>query len=792
MKITIKSTLMAGVFALCASPVLAETPDRTRLPIPDVEPKGYTQLDVREVQRPEPYEELRPPEGAPNVLVVMLDDVGYSQSSLFGGLVDMPTLDSIANQGLVYNNFHTTAVCSATRTALLTGRNHHQNNMSSIAETATAFPGSTGMRPNYIAALPKILKYNGYKTAMFGKNHEIPPWQTGPAANQKLWPSQVGFEKFYGFFGGETDQYQPVLVDGVTRIKTPRTKDYHFTTDMTDQTISWLDLQYSYNPDTPFFAYYAPGATHAPHQAPKEWIDKYKGKFDMGWDQLREDVYNRQKQMGIIPQDTVLPSMPDGVPRWNSLTEDEKRIFARQMEVFAGFLAHTDHEIGRVIDSLKKTGQFDNTLIFYIVGDNGASAEGNRNGSFNSLSFYNGVEEDPQFILDNLAKLGSRDSFGHYAKGWAIAGDAPFAWMKGTASDFGGSGNGMAISWPSGIKKDKDTIRSQWTHVTDITPTILDAAHLPQPTEVDGVKQISMAGKSFTNSFNDPKAKSKHTTQYFELAGNRAIYSDGWFARVIHWPLWEDAKKFSTLQDDTWELFDVSKDFALANDVADEYPEKLKSMKELFDKEATKYHVYPLDDRTLERMNAEIAGRPDAMFGKKTLTLYSGATGIPENSFLNIKNKSFDLTARITTANAQETHGVIIAQGGNFAGWSLYVQDGTPTFEYNWLGYEYTPVTSSAKLKKGDNEIVVKFRYDENGEGGEGNNVGLGKGGNAYLYLNGEQVAQEFISNTISSLYSLDDGVGVGEDEGGAVSKEYQAPFVFNQDIESVTTTIVE
>ena len=788
-----KVMLVTGLFALFATHCFADSKiDRTQLPIPDVEPKGYTELDVRNVEPPEPYKALQPPEGAPNVIVFLLDDVGFGQSSLFGGPIEMPTLDAIAEQGLVYNRFHTTAVCSATRTALLTGRNHHQNNMGSIAETATAFPGNTGMRPNYIAALPKILRYNGYKTAMFGKNHEIPPWQTGPAGDQTLWPGQVGFEKFYGFFGGETDQFQPVLVDGVTRIKTPRTEGYHFTTDMTDQTIDWLNLQHSYNADKPFFVYFAPGAVHAPHQAPKEWIDKYKGKFDMGWDELRKEVFARQKKLGVIPEGTVLPPMPDGVPRWSSLTSDEKKIFARQMEVFAGYLAHTDHEIGRVVDSLKKTGEFDNTLIFYIVGDNGASAEGNRNGSFNSLAFYNGVAEDLQVSLDNLDKLGSEDSFGHYAKGWAIAGDTPFVWMKGTASDFGGSRNGMAVSWPDGIKKGKDVIREQWTHVVDIAPTVLDAAKLPAPKEVDGVKQIPMAGTSFLESFNQPKVESNQRVQYFELGGNRAIYKDGWLARVIHWPLWEDTKKFSTLQEDKWELFDITKDFSLANNVADKYPEKLKELQKVFDQEAFNNHVYPIDDRTLERMNAEIAGRPDAMFGKKTLTLYAGAKGIPENSFLNIKNKSFDLTAKVSTDNVKDTNGVIIAQGGNFAGWTLYVKSGVPTFEYNWLGYEYTPITSKSALKEGENEIVVKFRYDENGKGGKGNIAGLGKGGNAYLYLNGNLVAEKFIPNTIASIYSLDDGVGVGEDEGGAVSKAYKAPFIFNQDIESVTTSIVD
>ncbi|MCQ8881712.1 arylsulfatase [Pseudoalteromonas shioyasakiensis] len=769
----------------------ADTPDRTQLPIPDVRPQTYSQLDVRDVQRPDPTSRVKAPDGAPNVLVILLDDVGFSQSSLFGGAVDMPTLSALAKQGLMYNQFHTTGVSSATRTAILTGRNHHQNNMGSIAETATAFPGNTGVRPNYIAALPKILKYNGYSTAMFGKNHEIPAWETGPAGVQTLWPKEVGFDKFYGFFGGETDQYQPVLIDGITRIKTPRKKDYHFTEDMTDKTIEWLNLEQSYNADKPFFIYYAPGAVHAPHHAPKEWIDKYKGKFSMGWDKLRQETFERQKANNIIPKNTVLPPMPDFVPRWDSLTADEKRVFERQMEVYAGYLAHTDHEIGRVVETLKKNGEFDNTLIFYIVGDNGASAEGNRNGSFNSLAFYNGIDEPSSYALENIEKLGGPESFPHYASGWAVAGDSPFVWTKGMASDYGGTRNAMVVSWPHGIKKNGQNIRSQWSHVVDIAPTVLETAKLPFPKKVEGIKQIPMAGVSFAQSFNNPDAETDHKVQYFELAGNRAIYKDGWLARVTHWALTESSANFTTLQKDEWELFDTTQDWSLSNNLADKYPKKLKEMKKLFDKEAQENHVYPIDDRTLERMNAEIAGRPDAMFGKQSLTLYEGAKGIPENSFLNIKNKSFDLVAKVITDDVKNTNGVVIAQGGNFAGWTLFVKNGVPTFEYNWLTYEYTKVSGS-ELKKGENEIKVEFRYDEDGKGGKGNAAGLGKGGNVYLYVNGKLAAKKLIPNTIASLFSLDDGVGIGEDEGGAVSLDYEAPFTFNKKIEQVTTSIVQ
>lgn len=791
MKLTALSVICAGGLNPA---IAADQIDRTNLPVADKAPQKYSQLDVRDVKRPDPQHSVQAPDGAPNVLVILLDDVGYSQSDLFGGVVEMPTLKELAKAGLTYNQFHTTAISAATRTALLTGLNHHQNNMSSIAETATAFPGNTGVRPNYVAAIPKVLKYNGYNTAMFGKNHEIPAWQTGPAGDQTLWPTNIGFEKFYGFFGGETDQFQPVLVDGVTRIETPRTPNYHFTTDMTDQAIGWLNLQHSYNTDKPFYLYYAPGATHAPHQAPKEWIDKYKGKFDAGWDVLRTETFERQKKLGIIPSDTKLPPMPDYIPRWDSLTEQQKKVYSRQMEVFAGFLAHTDHEIGRVIDNLKANGEFDNTLIFYVVGDNGASSEGNKTGSLNSLAFYNGISEDEKLVAKNIDKLGSRDSFGHYAAGWAVAGDTPFAWTKAVASDYGGTSNAMVVSWPKGIDaKNNSTLRKQWSHVTDIVPTILDAAKLPEPKTVDGIKVEKIVGSSLLPTFNDGKAKSKHTTQYFEVIGNRAIYHDGWFARVLHFPLWENTTNFQSLkeEDDKWELFDTTKDFSLSNNVAKENPQKLKELRALFDSEAERYNVYPIDDRKAERLNAEIAGRPDALAGKTSLTLYPGATGIPENSFLNTKNKSWEVSASVDINSGDSANGVIIAQAGNFAGWTMYMKEGKPFFEYNWLTYERTTLTADV-LKEGTNTITMKFMYDENGEGGKGNALSQGKGGNAYLYINNKLVDKKHINNTISRLYSLDDGVDVGMDDGGAVSNEYKAPFKFNQKINSVTTRLIQ
>ncbi len=779
--------LVAGVSVSAAQEV-----NRTKLPIADPKPQKFTEENVRNVKKPENSNlGIQAPKDAPNVVVILLDDFGFGQGSTFGGPIEMPTLDALAKEGLRYNQFHTTALSSPTRTALLTGRNHHKNNMGAISEAATSFPGNTGIRPNNIATLPKILKYNGYATAMFGKNHEVPAWESGPAGNQRLWPTSIGFEKFYGFFGGETDQFQPVLVDGITRIPTPRTENYHFTTDMTNKAIEWMKLQKSYNPEKPFFTYYAPGAVHAPHQAPKEWIDKYKGKFSEGWDVMREKTFKKQKEMGIIPANTVLPPKVDYVKDWDTLSEKEKKIYERQMEVYAGFASHADNEIGRLINALKEMGEYENTLIFYIAGDNGASPEGNARGSLNSLSFYNKVNEDIDYVYKNLDKLGSVESFGHYATGWSIAGNAPFAWSKGVASDFGGTRNGMVISWPKMIKKGGD-IRTQWSHVTDIAPTVLEAAKLPEPKEVDGIKQDPIQGTSMLYTIDKPKAQSRHTRQYFEIAGNRAIYDNGWLARVIHVPLWEDSTPFQSLEEDKWELYDTRKDFSLANNVADKYPEKLKELRKIFDEEAIKNKVYPIDDRTIERLNAQIAGRPDAIAGRTSLTLYEGAIGIPENSFINIKNKSYEIVAELNIEDPAKTNGVIIAQGGDYAGWSLFVKNGVPMHEYNWLSYERTVLTGDTKLKKGKNQLKYVFKYDENGKGGKGDMAGLGKGGNAYLYLNDKLIGKTFIPNTVSTMFSFDDGVAVGEDDGGRASNQYNAPFRFNEKINKVVVTLLK
>ncbi|MGH8767509.1 MAG: arylsulfatase, partial [Burkholderiales bacterium] len=527
--------------------------DRTVLPIPEPQYPHSTVIDARNATPP-PRFEIKAPTNAPNVLIVLVDDMGFGQSSAFGGPIHMPTVERLANNGLRYNQFHTTALCSPTRAALLSGRNHHTNNMGSITETATAFPGQTGQRPNSVAPLAEMLRLNGYSTAAFGKSHETAAWEVSPSGPTDRWPTRAGFDKFYGFLGGETNQWAPLIYDGMNQVELPNDPTYHFMTDMTNQAIDWMQYQKSLTPDKPFFIYFAPGATHAPHHVPKEWIAKYKGKFDQGWDKLREETLARQIKLGVVPAGTKLAPKPDAIKDWAKLTADEKKLFARQMEVFAGFGEYTDNEIGRLIQAIDATGQLDNTLVFYIVGDNGASAEGGMNGLFNEYTYFNGVHETVPDILKHYDELGGPTTYPHYAAGWAVAGDTPFTWTKQVASSYGGTRNGMVIHWPKGIAA-KGQLRSQWHHVIDIAPTILEAAGLPEPKSVNGTPQTPIEGMSLAYTFADPKAASRHTTQYFEIFGNRAIYHDGWLAGTVHRAPWE-FKPRGTLEKDTWELYD--------------------------------------------------------------------------------------------------------------------------------------------------------------------------------------------------------------------------------------------
>jgi arylsulfatase A-like enzyme len=747
--------------------------DRTVLPIHEPTYSAITELDARNAVAPKRFE-VKAPAKAPNVVIVLIDDIGFGHSSAFGGPINMPTLEKMAANGLKFNRFHTTALCSPTRTALLTGYNHHSNNAGAIMEVATAFPGNTGVRPQSITPMAEVLRMNGYSTSAFGKYHETPPWEGSVSGPYDRWPTHSGFDKFFGFIGGETNQWHPMVYDGTTRVF-PNVDDpnYHFTTDMTNEAIAWMNTQQSLTPDKPFFMYFATGATHAPHHAPKSYSDKYKGKFDQGWDKIREETLERQKKLGIVPQNTVLAPKPADIKDWDKLTPDEKRLFARQMEIFAGFAEHTDNEVGRLVAALEERGELDNTLFFYIVGDNGSSAEGGMIGMFNENTYFNGVTETLEMQLSRIDKLGTAETYNHFAAGWAVAGNTPFTWTKQIASNFGGTRNGMVIHWPAGIKA-RNEIRSQFHHVIDVAPTIFESVGVPAPHMVNGVEQRPMEGVSMRYSFDQADAPDARTTQYFEMIGNRAIYDNGWFAGTIHKAPWE-AKPRHALAEDVWELYNVNEDFSLANDLADKNPEKLEELKQKFMEEAAKYNVLPIDDRSIERFDPVIAGRPDLMNGRTKLILYEGATGIPENAFINVKNTSLTLTAEIDVpANAS---GVILCQGGDFGGWTLYMLNGKPAYTYNFVGLELYTVQTNQKVLPGKHSLKFDFAY----EGGRGG------GGTGTLYLDNNKIGEGIIAKTNSNTFGIDESADVGIDQNTPVFIGYHGKEKFTGKINKVT-----
>jgi arylsulfatase len=749
------------VTALCAVSVFAQSTaqpmDRTVLPIPEPPRPAYTELDARKVTPPPRFEVKAPPR-APNVVIVLIDDLGFGVSTAFGGPVSMPTLDSLAEGGLRYNNFHTTALCSPTRAALKSGRNHHQVNMGYITEMATGMPGNTGQVPSTTAPLAEMLRLNGYATAAFGKWHETAAWEASVAGPFDRWPMRQGFDKFYGFIGGETNQWAPFLYDGTAVVELPNDPNYHFMTDMTEKARAWIKYQKALTPEKPAFVYFAPGATHAPHHVPKEWIARWKGRFDQGWDKLREETLARQIALGVVPPGTKLAPKPPAIKDWDTLSADEKRLFTRQAEVFAAFVEYTDHEIGRMLQAFAEVGQADNTLVFYIAGDNGTSGEGGENGMFNEYTYFNGVLEKVEDMLPLADKWGGPETYPHMAAGWAVALDSPFGWMKQVSSDFGGTRNGMVVSWPKGIKA-KNEIRTQFSHVIDVAPTVLQAIGLPEPTVVNGVGQIPMAGISLAYTFEDAKAEERHTTQYFEIAGNRAIYHDGWYARTIHKAPWEPKPRRALQNNSAWQLYDVRSDFSLANDLAAQNPAKLAEMQQVFLKEAAKYGVLPMDDRTAERLDPAAVGRPDLMGGRTSITLSEGMIGMMEGVFPNVKNRSKTITAVIEVP-AGGGNGTVIAQGGRFGGWSLYVKDGVPAYDYNFLGLQQTSITSSKNLNPGKSELRFEFAYD----GG-----GPAKGGLGTLFVNGEKVAEGRIPATQPGIFSADETADVGIDLGTPV-----------------------
>ncbi|MBX3418437.1 MAG: arylsulfatase [Pirellulaceae bacterium] len=741
--------------------------NRTHLPMPNTVRPDVVVYDAKSPDsKVPPIPQIRPPHGAPNVLVVLIDDVGFGASSAFGGPCQTPTLERLAHGGLRYTRFHTTSLCSPTRQALLTGRNHHSVGMGGITEIATGAPGYSSVRPNSMAPLALTLTLNGYSTAQFGKCHEVPVWQTSPVGPFDAWPSGGGgFEFFYGFIGGEANQWYPTLYEGTTPVTITKTPEegYHLLDDMTDKTIKWIGQQKALSPDKPFFVYYAPGATHAPHHAPKEWADKYKGKFDQGFTKQREETFARQKNLGVIPADAQLTAWNKEIPTWDEMPDSFKPVLSRQMEVYAGFLEYTDFQVGRIVDLLEKLEIMDDTLIYYIVGDNGASAEGSINGCFNEMSYFNGLQamETPEYLTERLDKLGGPESYNHYAVGWAHAMCAPYQWTKQVGSHWGGTRNGTVVHWPKGIKA-KGEIRTQFTHVIDVAPTILEVAGLPHPESVNGIRQDSIEGTSMRYSFDDEGASERHSTQYFEMFGNRGIYHNGWTAVTKHRTPWAAMDlKPPAFDDDVWELYS-DKDWTQAKDLAKQMPEKLLELQRQFLIEAARYKVLPLDDRMVERMNPETAGRPVLIKGNSQL-LFPGMGRLLENCVLNIKNKSHSVTAEIEVPQGG-AEGVIISQGANIGGWSLYAKDGKLKYCYNWGGFKNFFVESAEVLPAGRCQVRMEFSY---GGGGPG------KGGTATLFVNGQKVGEGEIGATLAMVYSADDGLDVGEDSGAVVSPDY-------------------
>lgn len=740
--------------------------NRFRLPIKDERLIVDTPVDARQATRPAPEKPLRPPAGAPNVLIILIDDMGYGASSAFGGPLAMPHAERVAAEGTRFTRFHTTALCSPTRQALLTGRNHHSVNMGAIAEVATSMPGLTGMRPNDCATIAQVLSANGYSTGAFGKMHQTPPWETSPAGPFTRWPTGEGFDKFYGFIGGDTSQWVPALVDGLNPIEPPRTPEegYHLSEDLADQLITWTRSIHTLTPDKPWFAYLSFGATHAPHHAPKNYIDAYRGTFDHGYDKQREITFARQKELGVIPADAELTAHNDYITPWDELSDDDQMVGLRLFEAYAGMATHTDAQVGRVLDHLTETGMLDDTVVLYILGDNGSSAEAGIYGTFNEMAFQNNVLMTTEDIKPHLEEIGGPKSFNHMPSGWAQAMCTPYQWSKVVASHFGGTRTGMAVRYPKAVPPGE--MRHQFTHVIDVVPTILELAGLPQPDQVNGIDQRPIEGTSFAYAFEDADAQERHTTQYFEMAGNRAVYHEGWSAATFHNLPWPDPNyKIPALTDDDWELY-APDDWTQARNLAKEQPEKLAELQQRFLIEGAKYNVLPIDDRMRIRYNAALAGRPDLMEGRTTLTLYPGMTRMNENTILNVKNRSFALTADITVDD--EAKGAVFAQGGGFGGWSVYLHEGKLTYAHNFVGLDLYKVRADKALDAGKHSIEVKFLYD----GG-----GTGKGGDVILIADGEEIGQGRVEKTVPAMFSLDEGADVGLDSLDPVVDDYGVPL---------------
>ena len=758
------------VAAACVWPVMAQE----ALPRPEAPFKGKIGRTVKG-SVPDFPKGVEAPKGAPNVLLILTDDVGFGATSTFGGPIQTPAFDRVASSGLRYNQFHTTALCSPTRAALITGRNHHSVASGNITEFATGYPGYNSLVPRSAGSVGAVLKYSGYNTSWFGKMHNVPDWMSSQAGPFDLWPSSLGFEYFYGFLGGDADQWHTPIFENTRPIESEEQirGSKHFTELMTDKAIEWMRLQHSLAPNKPWLLYFATGAAHAPHHAPKEWIDKYKGQFDQGWDKVREETLTRQIKLGAVPPNTQLTKRPAAIPAWDSLSADQKRLYARMMEVYAGYLAYADHQIGRLIDAVQESGQLDNTLVIYIQGDNGASAEGSLQGTTNEVATAgNGVQESMPFLLSMIDELGGPKGYNHYPVGWAHAMDSPMQWTKQVASHFGGTRNGLAISWPARIK-DKGGLRTQFCHVIDIVPTIYETLGVKPPKVLDGTPQKPLEGTSLVYTFDNAKAPERHTVQYFELMGNRAIYKDGWMASTT--PLrapWVTFGGAASPDDFKWELYNIKQDFSQANNLAASNPAKLKELQAAFDVEAKKYNVYPLDSSFAER--ADPAIRPSLSRGRNQFTYYPGMIRIPEGSAPDFKNRSWAIAAEVVIPDSGTASGVLATMGGRFGGWGLFLQDSKPTFAYalsNQSEHKFR-ISSDKPLPPGPHVVRVGFAY----EGG-----GIGKGATSTLFVDGQPVAEGKIPQTIRVRFSLDETFDIGLDTGTPVVEDYvdKMPFAF-------------
>ncbi|MGF9761872.1 arylsulfatase [Microvirga sp. 0TCS3.31] len=774
-KYTVTSVLIT--LALGATAALAQTPSTTtgaQIPMAAPTFKGVVE-DTYKTSRPDFPQPVTPPQGAPNILLVLIDDLGFAGTSAYGGLIPTPNIDRLAAQGLRYNAMHNAALCSPSRAAFLSGRNHHQVGMAGITEGATGFPGYNSVWSDDNASVAQVLRGWGYSTAAIGKWHDTPDWETSAAGPFYRWPIGKGFDYFYGFQGGETNQYYPQLYENTRPVEPARKPEQGYTLneDLADHATTWLREQHSISPDKPWLLYVAPGAMHAPHHAPKEYIDRFRGKFDIGWDAYREQAFENQKRMGVIPQDAKLTPRPADLPSWASRSPDEKRLYARQMEAFAGFLAQTDEQIGRILDVVAASPHAGNTLVVLALGDNGASAEGGLTGTLNNMATQNGIPDDVPTMMKSIEEIGTSLHENHFSVGWAWAVDTPFQWTKQVASHFGGTRSGFIVSWPDRIK-DGGGIRNQWHHFVDVAPTIYEAVGIGMPESVNGIKQVPLAGKSMAYSFTDATAPTPRVTQYFEIFGNRAIYHDGWIASARHGLPWVLLGKKGDFENDAWELYDLRSDFSQADDLAAKDPARLKEMQALFEQEAKANNVYPLDDRFAER--GVVPDRPSVTRGRTQFTYYAGTRRVPEGSAPNVKGRSHSITAEIEVP-AGGADGVIVAQGGS-SGYTMFVKDGRLSYENNFFGKERDLITAPDRLPSGKTTVV--FEYSHEGKEFAG-------GGSARLLVNGAEVARDRFAHVPPLRYSATETFDIGEDTGEAVSKQYEGPNPFTGKLDRVT-----